>query len=224
MSLGATIKIEPISKYVNFNCSDNKSYLSQRNNIITSSWTCNTTSMCMGIYYMGYDFPTGTYEQPEDNLTWFCQNDTEALKYFETNYPTDYQNWLENPNDNAAPNEYHSVLNYDTNLWMQREITYWNGSTTIADIVGDLREGKPVVLSALFGTLNHIICAVGIKYLSSDVYFLNPKRLIYDDPWGMTYNYDNEPYTGDNMELQWDNFISTIKPVNSQTKWAHRFY
>jgi DNA-directed RNA polymerase beta' subunit len=99
------------------------------------------------------------------------------------------------------------------------------GKSTINDILSDLRNGLPVMASGLFGTLNHIVCLVGVKYLSEDTSFTNPQRIVLDDPWGMTYQYDNYKYAGDNMEISYDNFISDIKPVkDNNTKWVHRFY
>ena len=50
------------------NISDGKANYSQRNNKIKPHESCNVTSMCMALDYLGYSFPKGGYEQPEDNL------------------------------------------------------------------------------------------------------------------------------------------------------------
>lgn len=214
--------LEP--KYKTFNLSLGKPHLSQRNNAITPNWTCNTTAMCMGLKYSGYSFPSGQYEQPEDNLTYFCQHDQRVLDYYQTNYPNEYAGWVKDPNTGYTPNEVHAVLSYATNLWIGKTCTYWNGETDLSAICEDLRNGLPVVLSALFGTLNHIVCAVGIKYLYNDREYINPQRLIYDDPWGLTYNYQEWPYASDDNEIVWSKVLADIKPVGNTKKWSHRFY
>ena len=79
------IKENP-AKYISFNCSIGKSYFTQRNNELTPSWACNTTSICIGLHLSGWSFPTGPYSQPEDNLTHFCWNNEQVLAYYEENY------------------------------------------------------------------------------------------------------------------------------------------
>ena len=211
-------------KYKSFNCATNQSHLSQRNNEVTPSWTCNTTSMCMGLTYAGWTLPKGQYERAADNLTYFCQHDQRVLDYYNEVDPTNYQKWLTDPDNNYAPNEVHAVLNYATNLWMGKTCTYWNGETSLTDICSDLRKGLPVILSAKFGTLNHIVCATGLKYLSNDTTYTNPQRLMYNDPWGLTYYYNDWNYSCDGNEIEWSKVLSDIKPVNSAVKWSHRFY
>lgn len=219
------IKENP-AKYISFNCSTGKSYFTQRDNELTPNWACNTTSMCIGLHLAGWSFPTGPYSQPEDNLTYFCWNDERVLAYYEENYPDLYNAWIvDKYGSTTPPNEVHEVLDYATNLWIGKTCTYWNGETLINDIFSDLRKGLPVVASGLFGTLNHVVCLVGVKYILEDTSFTNPQRIILDDPWGMTYQYDNYKYAGDNMEISYSKFISDIKPIgNNNIKWTHRFY
>jgi hypothetical protein len=53
------------------NVSEGKTSYSQRNNLVKPFESCNVTSMVMALSYLGYAFPKGKYEQPEDNLRRF---------------------------------------------------------------------------------------------------------------------------------------------------------
>jgi hypothetical protein len=56
------------------NVSEGKKHYNQRNNVLRPYESCNVTSMVMALSYLGYDFPPGEYEQPEDNLRSFIES------------------------------------------------------------------------------------------------------------------------------------------------------
>jgi uncharacterized protein YvpB len=107
------------------NVSDGKANYSQRNNKIKPLESCNVTSMCMALDYLGYSFPKGEYEQPEDNLRAFIEA-------------------------NGKNPENHYQLSEFTNKWMGREVTRFNTARKISDILTEILEGRPVVISGTF--------------------------------------------------------------------------
>ncbi|MCL2174999.1 MAG: C39 family peptidase [Treponema sp.] len=184
------------------NVSKGKLYYSQRNNERDPNNTCNVTSMIMALYYLGFNFPSGKYTQPEDNLHLFM---TERK----------LRPWI------------HAELSLAVNQWIGKQITSFSTARTISSIFDQLKDGRPVVLSGTFPgfptklakPLGHIVTLVGAEW---DEVTVNPKSIIIDDPYGDTLN--NWKGSGNDIVLSWAQFIDWFKDCGStQTKWGHFF-
>jgi uncharacterized protein YvpB len=128
------------------NVSRGKINFSQRNNKIMPMVTCQVTSMVMGLSYIGWKFPEGKYEQPEDNLKAYF---TEQGK---------------NP-------EIHADLAEYTNRWLGKAAVSFSTKRTMSQIINEIVKGRPVVMSGQFPgfptrrtrPLGHIVCLVGCE-------------------------------------------------------------
>jgi hypothetical protein len=161
--------------------------------------------MVMALDYLGYQFPKGKYEQPEDNLRKFIES------------------YGKNP-------EIHAELSEYTNKWMGRKVTDFNTSRKISDIFAELLAGRPVVISGTFPgyptkkakPLGHIVCLVGAEWPGND-WIGPPESVLWDDPYGNTIK--DWQGSGNDVKVDFEKFISWIKPVGSSTiKWGHFFY
>ena len=161
-----------------FRCDLGKENYSQLNNKVNPNNTCNATSMVMALDYMGYKFPDNIFpefEQPEDKLTMLCYTDDEVKSFYKKIAPTMYNQWIEEMDkikkrlpdlllkdyrfvDSYPPNEVHAVLSFATNKFVGVEdATYFKEKSSVQEIVKELTENKPVVVSVKFGNLNHIL-------------------------------------------------------------------
>jgi hypothetical protein len=186
------------------NVSAGKQSYSQRNNAVKPLESCNVTSMVMALDYLGYQFPKGEYEQPEDNLRSFIEAGGK------------------NP-------ENHYDLSEMTNRWMGREVTKFGTSRKINDIFSELLAGRPAVISGTFPgfptkkaqPLGHIVCLVGAEWPGKN-WTGPPDSVIWDDPYGNTLN--DWKGAGNDVKLDYQKFIDWIKPVgNISFKWGHFF-
>ncbi len=182
------------------NISAGKDNFSQRNNEVKPLESCNVTSMVMALSYMGYAFPPGPYQQPEDNLYTFIKQ-------------------------NGRNPEVHAELSDMTNKWMNKNVTKFSTAFLISNILSELKGGRPVVLSGTFPgypapkktPLGHIVCLVGM-----DITGTVPDHFIWDDPYGNTLN--DWQGSGNDIKVSYAQFINWIKPVgNTSLKWAHTF-
>jgi hypothetical protein len=187
------------------NVSKGKSNYSQRNNLIKPLESCNVTSMVMALDYLGYQFPKGEHEQPEDNLREFIES------------------YGKNP-------EVHAELSEYTNKWMGRKVTDFNTNRKIRDILTELLAGRPVVISGTFPghptkkpkPLGHIVCLVGAEWPGND-WIGQPDSIIWDDPYGNTL--DDWKGFGNDVKVDFKTFIDWIKPVGDPLiKWGHFFF
>jgi uncharacterized protein YvpB len=192
------------------NISFGKKNYSQRNNAVKPLSSCNVTSMVMALDYMGYAFPKGNYEQPEDNLRFFIE-------------------------ENGGNPENHYALSEYTNKWMGKRVTAFSTEQSIAAIMKELREGRPVVISGTFPgypelnrnqktgevePLGHIVCLVGYEYKNEHE---SPADVLWDDPYGNTL--ENWKGAGNDVKVDCRLFIDWIKPCGNTThKWGHFFY
>jgi hypothetical protein len=158
--------------------------------------------MVMALSYMGYAFPYGAYEQPEDNLRAFIEKAGRD--------PTN-----------------HYDLSEWTNRWMGKRITHFSTERPIDGIIGELQAGRPVVISGtcpgcprkLEKPLGHIVCLVGAEWISCSPH---PDCIIWDDPYGHTL--ENWEGSGNDVKVQWRQFIEWIKPCGDrEKKWGHFF-
>jgi hypothetical protein len=187
------------------NVSEGKENYSQRNNLIKPFESCNVTSMVMALEYMGYVFPKGEFGQPEDNLRTFMET-------------------------NGKNPELHAELSEYTNKWMGRKVTEFSMLRTISDILSELLEGHPVVISGTFPgfptkkakPLGHIVCLVGAEWDNKSEWIGPPDRVIWDDPYGNTMK--DWQGSGNDIKIEYKKFIEWIKPVNNTVaKWGHFF-
>jgi hypothetical protein len=187
------------------NVSREKENYSQRNNAIKPFESCNVTSMVMALDYMGYQFPKGAHEQPEDNLHAFIEA-------------------------NGKNPEIHAELSEYTNRWMGRKVTGFNTSRKINDILAELLAGRPVVISGTFPgyptkkaiPLGHIVCLVGAEWPGKD-WIGHPESVLWDDPYGNTLK--DWQGTGNDVKVDFEKFVNWIKPVgNPSVKWGHFFF
>jgi hypothetical protein len=189
---------------------DRESY-SQRNNAIKPLDSCNVTSMVMALDYLGYRFPAGEYDQPEDNLRKFIE-------------------------DNGKSPENHADLSEFTNRWMNKQVTKFTTGKRISEIFSELLDGRPVVISGTFPgyphphlnkagnpeALGHIICLVGAEWKGND-WIGPPDYVFWDDPYGNTMN--DWMGSGNDVKIEYQRFVDWIKPVgNATVKWAHSFF
>lgn len=194
-----------------------KDNYSQRNNYIRPLESCNVTSMVTAIDYRGHTFPKGKYSQPEDNLRFHIENDMYCKKYYQeycANYP-----WAKS----LSPVEIHEVLSWGTNNWMNAKVTKFIGAMRIEQIIGEIKAGRPVVISGTFPwkhfpnkkPIGHIVCLVG--------YNDETKEVCYDDPYGKTYEW-SLGVSGNDTWVPWDLFIRDIKECHNEThKLGHIF-
>jgi uncharacterized protein YvpB len=191
------------------NLSASKDNYSQRNNKIKPHSSCNVTSMVMALSYLGYSFPKGSYEQPEDNL----------------------RNFIEKADGN--PENHYMLSNY-TCMWMGKEVTRFSTERSIKSILNELREQRPVVISGTFPgypdahiekqsgeprPLGHIVCLAGYGWKDGEE---TPGYVIWDDPYGDTLR--NWNGSGNDIRIPYKMFIEWIKPCgNTVCKWGHFF-
>jgi hypothetical protein len=187
------------------NISEGKTNYSQRNNLIKPYESCNVTSMVMALGYLGYSFPKGEYDQPEDNLRKFIES-------------------------NGKNPEAHYELSEYTNKWMGRKVTDFSTSRKISEILKELLSGRPVVISGTFPgyptrkqkPLGHIVCLVGAEWPGKD-WIGPPDSMIWDDPYGNTLA--DWKGSGNDIKIDYQMFINWIKPTgNTSIKWGHFFY
>jgi hypothetical protein len=187
------------------NISDGKVNFSQRNNLIKPFESCNVTSMVMALGYLGYSFPKGEYDQPEDNLRVFIEA-------------------------NRKDPTIHADLSEYTNRWMGRKVTDFSTTRKISDILAELLTGRPVVISGTFPgfptkkakPLGHIVCLVGAEWTGKD-WIGPPDSMIWDDPYGNTLA--DWKGSGNDIKIEYQMFINWIKPTgNPSIKWGHFFY
>jgi hypothetical protein len=187
------------------NVSKGKLNFSQRNNKIMPFSTCQVTSMVMGLSYIGWEFPKGKYEQPEDNLkAYFMEQE-------------------KNP-------EIHDDLAEYTNRWLGKIAVSFSTKRMMSQIVNEIVEGRPVVMSGQFPgfptrrikPLGHIVCLVGCEWQPANAKnpVANPDFFIIDDPYGDTLN--DWKGSGNDIRLDAGTFFNWMKPEKDQgVKWGH---
>lgn len=231
-----------------FRCDLGKENYSQLNNKINPSNTCNSTSMVMALDYMGYKFPDNIfpeYEQPEDKLTMLCYTDEEVKEFYKKLSAPMYNQWIaemdkiknETPDlplkdyrfiDSYPPNEVHAVLSFATNKFVGKEdATYFKEKSSVQEIVKELTENKPVVVSVKFGDLNHVLTLTGVEIeTENEGESWTPTRFFADDTFGKfnikTKEYD-KTVSGNNSEFAVDELVPCLKAINSMNKYAHYF-
>lgn len=227
-------------KYKQYSCDYNKINYSQRNNeykfkdegvVVNASTTCNVTAMCMALDYLGYNFPTGKYKQPEDNLADFIMNSKEVDDHFKKIMPVEYAQYKAKKPNCYTPNEIHDCLSLGTNLWIQKQVTKFSTDVDFKKALYDnlVMNHKPIVISGAFPKkngvkLHHIVCVTGVCYNENEKVSptTTPSFIKVDDPYGNTLN--DWVGTGNDVYLSWEYIVKNLKPIGSQKyKWCHLF-
>jgi hypothetical protein len=245
---------EKLNGTIIFNCSAGKANYSQRNNEF--KWVhpknsnlkmdalsmCNVTSMAMALDYLGYQFPSGKFTQPEDNLCDFMFTDPSVDEYYKKVMPAMWAAWDRGDNNAFAPNLIHAVLAFATNKWLgcTSAVTFKEAAPINTILEEVVLHNRPVVMSGTWpftyasgtvGTIGHINVLVGAVYNEKDVDLTkltmplaNPIELLVDDPYG-DYK-DNFKSTSNRNDIinSWGDFIKYYKPLNDpRVKFAHIF-
>lgn len=216
-------------------CDLNKDNYSQRNNEFykkignseaKGSTMCNVTAMVEGLYLAGYKFPSGKFEQPEDNLMDFIINNEEIDIQYKNTFPAMYRDYKEGKKDCYWPNEIHSLLCKGTNLWMETSCVEFIEGLKIWDYLKknfvDSAVSLPVVVSGSFpksngSRLNHIVLVTGVKYENGKI-----TEIKWDDPYGNTLT--DWTGSGNDVWVSREYAELNLKPLGSKDiKWAHVF-
>jgi hypothetical protein len=187
------------------NISKGKVNFSQRNNRLYALQTCQVTSMVMGLSYLGWKFPEGEYEQPEDNLKAY------------------FMEQGKNP-------EIHADLAEYTNRWLGKTAVSFSTDRTIPRIVNEVVEDRPVIMSGQFPgfptrraqPLGHVVCLVGCEWQPANAEnpVAAPDFFIIDDPYGDTLN--DWKGSGNDIRLDAETFYNWMKPEKDRgVKWGH---
>lgn len=126
-----------------------------------------------------------------------------------------------------SPNEIHDVMNFATNRFLgystedisngygatkflQEDKEY--GSSTIIKILGELRDGLPVVSSVKFGKCGHYVTIVGYTYYEGKPF--DPVDIIIDNTYGR-FNFETNKYdyvSGNDEYIPFEVFKGMLKP------------
>jgi hypothetical protein len=230
--------IDSEKKYYFLNLSKDKKYLTQRDNIIKPFSTCNTTSVIMALQYSGVILPPKKeLDQYEDLLTDFLLKDSRVDAFYKKTDLKNYSEWKDNPNGKYVipPNEYHVVLAYGTNLWLDSlaPIIKFTTQSSIQEIAFNLIKKRVCVVSGVWSGLRHIVCVVGLKSFQENLEFINRQSdidlskiqsFIIDDPFG-DYKSFYKNTNGNDIEVPINEFINNTRDLGKTTnKWAHFIY
>lgn len=203
------------------NNSENKPYYTQRNNKLKPEGACNVTSMIAALSAAGWDvekLATKDYPQPEDALMHFILADS-RVDYFWRKLDTA---------GHFAPNEWHPVLAYGTNLYMREcellkkneTAVEWNERLSISEIKSVLEGGGSVVFSGVFiaggkKTIGHVVACVGLRTDDENI-----THFIIDDSWG-DYRTEYTIPDGNDIEMPYDDFKALLRPCGAELKMGH---
>jgi len=198
------------------NNGEGKPYYTQRDNAIKPESSCNVTSMIAGLSAAGYPLerfaPAGG--QPEDALMRFIMTD-----------PATLNRWKQiDPRGEIPPNEWHPVLAFGTNRFLQTmgidspPVTFFEAASR-EEIIAAIDAGGAAVISGYFPrdgktSMHHVVAVTGYGTDAGNFYF------IIDDPWG-DYRTGYKSYNGKNIRLPAAAFGALIKPQGAAKKWAH---
>lgn len=200
------------------NNSKDKPYYTQRNNRLKPNGACNVSAMVAALSAAGWAVETlGTqkYPQPEDSLMDFilssnaCQNMWKRL----------------DPCGKCPPNEWHPVLAYGTNLWLEssglcsKNVVEWREDIFFSDIIKNIDAGGSYVCSGVFvaqgkKTIGHVVAVVG--YESSD----EATDFIIDDSWG-DYHTEYASHNGNDVKMPLGDFMRLMRPCGFVRKMGH---
>jgi hypothetical protein len=118
---------------------------------------------------------------------------------------------------------------------MGKRVTAFSTERSIAAIMRELRDRRPVVISGTFPgypelnrnkktgeaePLRHIVCLVGYEGKNEHE---APASMVWDDPYGNTL--ENWKGSGNDVKVDYQLFTDWIKPCgNTLYKWGHFFF
>lgn len=196
-------------------------YHTQRNNVIAPNYSCNVTSLAMGLIYsrIPINWPKGI--QDEDWLSEILETQ-EAISIMRKLTP-----WAVGK---LHPREVNEML-----VWVANKAAGYECDQLVEEpigsIVSQLTKGYAVVTSGKFTVYGHVICVVGAESEQNlsrpiereDIDISAIKGFILDDPWGNV----NELYmnkNGDDVEISYDYFNKMVKEEgNPDKKQFHKF-
>jgi hypothetical protein len=177
-------------------------YFSQRNNELDPNSSCNVTAMVQALCILKMNFPLSSYSQPEDalrNLIVSCGGDPAV----------------------------HADLSKGFNEWIGKKITSFTMNASVDDIISDLKQGKPSVMSGTFPYKNrdgsvknigHIVTISGVELAGDNT----PLSWEVQDPYGDTWK--NWAGSGRNIVFSHEQFIKYLKIPGKEIKWRHYFF
>lgn len=211
-----------------FKCNLTKDNFCQNNKINIENKT-PVSPMLMALDYTGYKFPLiKEDENIEDVFLKFCLQSTEVLDFYKKISPTMFDAWVNEKDNNYPPTNVHKVLNFAANKFLGIEdATYFNEKATLSEIIKELTEYKPVVVSVEFGKNNYTLCLTGITLeTNDDGESWMPIKFYADDIYGR-FDIPNKKYltgiSGMDSEYLVDDLIPLLKEKNTQFKYAHFF-
>ena len=206
-------------------------YYSQRNNEIiwpdhskfpnsqlSVDWksTCNVTAYIAALAIAGWNFPSGKYKQPEDNLADFILSSTEIDSLYQKQCPAMWRSYVRALNGQCSKQELKNVFTkVELHEYLSKGANLWLGSTasTFSTNVNFVKalwrylvyDNLPMVISTNFGGFGHIVTVVGATwneadYEKGDKQFydsgkkeypeIEPESILIDDPWGRVQTKD----------------------------------
>lgn len=189
-----------------WNISDPKKYYRQNNNEIHPNIRCKPTMIVEGLDLAKWDLPSGKFKQPEDNLTYFM----------EQNYGKDApENWeliVRAINEHFLPGS-NAIINLRYN-WLIREALF------------GITQGIPFVASTWLTKAGHVVNIVGfttddesIPLKWDDIMFSSIREIIIDDPYGdrTSGKYDTRK-SGFNNRYPRDEFMKYWRSTGVQVR------
>lgn len=200
-----------------------KQNYSQRNNQISPTGSCATTSIAMALDYAGIAFPASKWAQPEDAIIDFIRTSPEVQEFYQKNYPDLFR-------VKAPANEVHAVNVFGVNLYFQKKIIDFSMKIAVSEILFRTVAGLAVPVSGVWAGLHHIVCVVGFETKQEDVYLCpGPGGLaldlvdtvLIDDPYG-DYRTGYKIQKGNNIAVPFKDFVANVKSRGSLAeKWAY---
>ncbi len=214
------------------NNSTGKTYKTQRDNEINPNITCLPTSLAMALIYSDVKVPTyDTFQQLEDQLTYFMNNDVRVIDFYKNNKEA----WIRKEYLNKKPaNEIHAVAEYALNLFVGETVGYFTTEATLRTMAVHLHSGNCCVVSGLwpyrdkFGktkSINHVVCVVGFittqkEIIGRNVDISQVTDFIIDDPFG-DYRTLYQNHNGNDVVVPINDFNKYVKESNRLTKWCY---
>ncbi|MCQ2242416.1 hypothetical protein [Treponema sp.] len=203
------------------NNSKDKPYYSQRANALKPNRSCNVTAMISALSSANWpveSFVNSIFKTPADALMNFILTDKQVQDLWHK----------KDPKGLYPPNEWHEILCYGTNLFLEEKKLITNGKLavewgehrSISDLTRTLDDGGSAALRGLFKyngkDIGHVVCLVGYERDS----YGQIKNWIIDDPFG-DYRTGYKNVNGNDIVMSMADFRHMIRPENNELKHAH---
>lgn len=197
-------------------------YRSQRDNRDRAAISCNVTALVMAIDGAGIQLPrVAAGIQPEDDLARVTET-PEVRAVMESVAPWAAQrNW--------PPRGEHQTLAHAANLWLGREHVRFSYRSSLRQIVADLADGRPSVVTGWFTPGGHMVAvidvdteqALGPGMPAADVDLMRVTRLRVHDPWG-NQKTGYKDWNGALVGYRLEELHQFLCDAGAGSKWAHR--